>query len=331
MAEIKHSTDARSLLTSLDVAESDGTALRLRQAGVLFFAKEPQRFLRESHVTAVRYEGTDRLSVVDRAELMGDPVAMIEDTMRFIRRNVSARQIITGEARHREVREYPLVAIREAIINAVMHRDYCYDASHTYVHVFADRLEVENPGGLPIGMQIEDLGKRSVRRNRVIADLLFRAHYVERIGSGIQRMERALAENGNPPMEISASNFFVLKFYPSFPQSGSEVLTPRQSQLCQHLAGLPATCWQEELRCPIDFRDRWFGRRVPAPSARAMPQSSRRPKPSAPATDQPPPRSTCRRSSVSPAGAPDFADLSLLPLELLARGHQFRPELLFRR
>lgn len=236
LAEIRHRTDAPSLLTSLDVAETVGSALRMRQAGVLFFARAPQRHMKESHVTAIRYEGADRFSILDRAEVLGDPITMIEDTLAFVRRNTQVRHVITGEGRRRELYEYPQVAVREAVINAVMHRDYYYDLSHTYVHIHSNRLEVESPGGLPLGLQLEELGQRSVRRNRLVADLLFRAKYVERIGSGIRRMERALAENGNPPMEISASNFFVVRFYPLIAPAGTIDLTGRQSQLCRLLA-----------------------------------------------------------------------------------------------
>ena len=80
---------------------------------------------------------------------------------------------------------------------------------------------------------MDELGKRSVRRNRTIADLLYRARFVERIGSGIQRMERALAENGNPPMEVSATNFFVVKLLPRPHTSTAASLTARQNCLYQ--------------------------------------------------------------------------------------------------
>ncbi len=236
LAEIRYRAEPHSLLTNLGVAQTDGATLRMRQAGVLFFAREPQRHLRESFLTAIRYEGTDRFSILDRSELFGDPIAMIEDALAFVRRNTHVREVITGEGRRRELHEYPMVAVREAVINAVMHRDYYYDISHIYLHIFADRLEVESPGSLPFGLRFEDLGKRSVRRNRLIADLLFRVKYVERIGSGIRRMERALAENGNPPMEISATNFVVVRFYPRVAPAGTVDLTGRQSRLCQHLA-----------------------------------------------------------------------------------------------
>ena len=99
--------------------------------------------------------------------------------------------------------------------------------------MFSDHLEIESPGGLPSGLTIDDLGTRSVRRNRTIADLLYRAGFVERVGSGIQRMERALKDNGNPPMEITATNFFLLKFYPRVDTIDSLPLTSRQNRLYQ--------------------------------------------------------------------------------------------------
>jgi len=225
-----------SVLLSLDVAEPRQTGLLLRQAGVLFFASEPQRFLRESMVTCARYRGADRFDVVDREEVTGNAIQMIEQALGFVKANVSVSYEISGKAPRRELYTYPLVAVREAIINAVMHRDYFYDGSHIYVHMFSDRLEIENPGGLPPGLTLDDLGKRSVRRNRAIADLLYRAKFVERIGSGIQRMQHALAENGNPPMEISATNFFVVKFYPRLPTKDSVPLTSRQARLYQFVS-----------------------------------------------------------------------------------------------
>jgi ATP-dependent DNA helicase RecG len=225
--------DTESILLSLDVAEEQDASLRLRQAAVLFFAREPQRFLKESMVTCVRYRGSDRFNVIDRAEILGSPIAMIEDSLKFVKRNTAVSYEIDGNAQHKELYTYPLPAVREAIINAVMHRDYYYDGSHVYVHIFSDRLEIENPGGLPAGLTLADLGKRSVRRNRAVADLLYRAKFIERIGSGIQRMESSLAQNGNPPMEISATNFFVVKFYPRVQTVDNTPLTSRQNTLYQ--------------------------------------------------------------------------------------------------
>jgi ATP-dependent DNA helicase RecG len=235
LSGIVHQADPDTILLSLDVAESRHSEIRLRQAGVLFFAREPQLFLKESQITCVRYQGTDRFQVADRCEIEGTAIPMIENALDFVKKSVSVAYQVTGEAQRLEIFTYPLSAVREAIINAVMHRDYLYDCSHIYVHIFSDRLEVESPGGLPPGLTMKDLGQRSVRRNRAIADLLYRAKFVERIGSGLQRMERALTENGNPPMEISATNFFVVRFLPRVEKMNSQSLTKRQYTLYQYV------------------------------------------------------------------------------------------------
>jgi ATP-dependent DNA helicase RecG len=134
-------------------------------------------------------------------------------------------------ARRKEIYEYPLVALREAIINAVTHRDYYYDSSHIYVHLYPDRIEIENPGGLLHGLTVESLGKRSARRNRLIADLLDRSGYIERVGSGFARMAHALHENNNPELQVSATNFFNICFYRRPVEFAAAMLSPRQIRL----------------------------------------------------------------------------------------------------
>jgi ATP-dependent DNA helicase RecG len=228
----KQPNEVEDVLISLDAAFHDPEkSLRFNQAGVLFFAREPQKFVKESLITCVRYADKDRFQILDRKEIHGDIISQIEGAISFLDHNNPRRYIITGDPKRREVRDYPAVAIREAVINALMHRDYYYNASHVYVQLFSDRLEIENPGGLFHGLTMEDLGKRSVRRNPIIADLLFRAGFVEKLGSGIRRMQKALADNNNPPMELSATNFFVLRFFPRINGQNLDQLTTRQSRV----------------------------------------------------------------------------------------------------
>jgi ATP-dependent DNA helicase RecG len=245
-AGIRVQARPRDILLSLDVAVEVDDGIAFRQAGVLFFAREPQRLVRESHVTCVRFRGSDRTEILDRQEIVGNPTELIEGAMAFTGRNIRVSYAVGASAQRREIPEYPLVAVREAVTNAVMHRDYQYDAAHVFLSLFADRLEVENPGGLYSGLTVEELGKRSVRRNRLLADLLFRARYVERVGSGIPRMQKALEENGNPPMEIAASSFFVLTLRPRV--APEAVLTTRQTRLYQFLAGRPSATKEEAAR-----------------------------------------------------------------------------------
>lgn len=224
------------VLHSLDCAQTADDEVRLNNAAVLLFAKRPQRFLRESYVTCVRYAGTDRTTIIDRKDFYGNAIQQIEESISFILRHSSREQRISlSSPRREDLFDYPPVAVREAVVNAVMHRDYYNDSSHTYVHHFSDRLEIENPGGLPAGLTVEELGERSVRRNRTLADLLYRAHYAERIGSGIQRMARALAESGNPPLQATSTNYFVVRFYPRVRTTDEIGLSPRQAMLMRLL------------------------------------------------------------------------------------------------
>jgi predicted HTH transcriptional regulator len=80
------------------------------------------------------------------------------------------------------------VALREAVVNAVCHRDYFEQGAQMMVEIFDDRVEIHNPGGLPRGLPEKDFGKRSVCRNPNIAALLLRCDYIEKMGTGIERI-----------------------------------------------------------------------------------------------------------------------------------------------
>ncbi len=225
----------KDILLSLNVVEEKDQQLLFNRAGILFFAKNPQKFLPESYVTCVKYRTNDRFSIIDKKDFLGSPIFQIEQAMGFLLRHMSVEPVIeVGEDKlgaRKDVYEFSPVALREAVINAVTHRDYFYDSSHVYVHMFPDFIEIENPGGLFRGLTIENLGKRSVRRNRMIADLLQRAGYIERVGSGFSRMEVALAKNHNPPLEVSATNFFNIRFYKRVRDVNQNQLSVRQREL----------------------------------------------------------------------------------------------------
>lgn len=88
--------------------------------------------------------------------------------------------------------EIPEAVLREALLNALTHRDYFADTEHIFVHMHPGRMVITSPGGLPHGLTLEELGTRCVPRNRLIADMFHRMGYVERLGSGIFRMRQAM-------------------------------------------------------------------------------------------------------------------------------------------
>ena len=227
-----HAT-AKDILESLNAAQKDENHLKFTNAGVLFFAKDPQAFFPESYLTAIKYKTNERFSILDKKDFKGSLISQIENTLAFVLRHMNIEPSIQMDGvsylgSRRDIYEYSPIAIREAIVNAITHRDYLYDSSHVYVHMFPDYIEIENPGGLYRGLTVEDLGKRSVRRNRLIADLLHRSGFVERVGSGFSRMEMALKENNNPPLEVSVTNFFNIRFYKRLEKINPTSLSLRQ-------------------------------------------------------------------------------------------------------
>jgi len=228
------------ILLSLNVAEEVNEKFYMNNTGVLFFSKNPQQYFPESYITAVKYKSHDRFSIIDKKDFKGNLISQIENTLSFIIRHMSVEARVEEKRAgnlgpHRELSDYPILALREAVINAVTHRDYSYESSHIYVHMYTNHIEIENPGGLFHGLTIDNLGKRSVRRNRLIADLLHRTGYIERVGSGFDRMRKALIDNSNPELEVSATNFFNIRFYKRAEKEEVLSLTSRQRLIYNYI------------------------------------------------------------------------------------------------
>jgi len=156
-------------------------------ATLLLFGKNPQGFLPQAKIHCGRFK--DEITIIDDDLIEGDLTEQIGKAMEFVKKHLKIKFEITGEARRKEIWEYPLDAIREAIINAVVHRDYT-EASDIQMRIYDDKLIVWSPGKLPLGITIEDLYKphNSVLRNKMIAQIFFDIGFIEKWGTGIQRM-----------------------------------------------------------------------------------------------------------------------------------------------
>ena len=133
-----------------------------------------------------------------------------------------SRFIALGEGYGRHERlELPEDALREALVNAIAHRDY-RSSANVQMYLFRDRLEIVTPGGLPAGMREEDLGIRSVPRNRLLFGMFHRMGMVEQIGSGIRRIRQECRDYGvaEPLIEVS-ENWVTTTFRrPEAPPAG---------------------------------------------------------------------------------------------------------------
>lgn len=201
------STSVPDFLRSLKVSDES----RVKNAGILFFAKDMYDHLHQAQMTLLAFKGRDRLHIYDRRDVRDDLLTQFNEGVTFLKKHLNVRSEIRGLNRE-DIYEIPIEVLREALVNALMHRDYSITGTQISVEVYDDRVEIVNPGGLPKGLSLRDLGKVSIRRNELIADLFFRLHKVERIGMGIQKMKEAMVAAGLSEPSFASDAFFRATF-----------------------------------------------------------------------------------------------------------------------
>lgn len=193
---------------TLDLAELQSLGLVVRygkarvpsNGGIILFGSDEARnhYFPDAVFRCARFHGTDKVHFLDRADIDGSVLTGIEDAARFIARNTRLAARIEG-LRRQDIPEYPRVALREALVNAVAHADWGARGSQIMVAVFSDRIEIQNPGQLPFGMTVDDIkaGVSNIR-NRVIARVLRELDYMETWGTGYKRMREDCEAGGYP-------------------------------------------------------------------------------------------------------------------------------------
>lgn len=204
--------DNQTILINLNVAEKQEGKIIFNNTGILFFAKNLQEFYPHTAITCALYKGTEKVDVLDRRDFNEDIIFNINSAMNFLKQHIPVRYKMTGSLQRQEIPEIPYDALREAIINAVAHRDYFEKGSNVMVEMFDDRVEITNFGGLPRSLNPKDFGKKSVLRNPNIANLLHRINYIEKMGTGISKIRRLVKEAGLPPVKFVFNTFFTTVF-----------------------------------------------------------------------------------------------------------------------
>lgn len=180
-------------------------------ATILLFGKETNRFVSQAAIHCGRFK--EKIIAIDNRMIEGSVIEQIEEAMDFITKNINVKFVMTGKPRRDEVWDYPLDALREALINAVCHRDYTYSANID-VRIFDDELIIWNPGGLPLGMTMEKLYKphSSVLRNKGVGEVFYDIELIERWGSGIDKIRKACINAGlpDPQFEEYQNGFRVI-------------------------------------------------------------------------------------------------------------------------
>jgi len=184
------------LLINIGAVKSFEGDIKPTNAGILFFGKNPQRFFINSGLRVVKFKGTDVTHpVIDRIDCRETLWEMVNVAEEFIRRNIRLLSFRVATSFQREDKfEYPIDALREAMINALIHRNYLEPAD-VRTFLFDTHVEIINPGTFPNGVTPKHPIHKPV--NPILCSLMYDIGFIEKYGSGIQLMRRLCRECGN--------------------------------------------------------------------------------------------------------------------------------------
>lgn len=187
---------------------------RLTNAAIILFGRDPQKYFTNALVRVLRFK--DEVSIYDR-RVTGNLFQQAEEAEESIKNSINVKFEIKNKLTREEVWDYPLKAIREALINSIVHRDYFKFQVQTQIKIFDDQIWFFNPGELFGGLTIEKLQTPhpSSTRNPLIAEMFFKAGLVEVHGSGIPQMMKSLENAGLPEPdfkeEFAGFSVYLLK------------------------------------------------------------------------------------------------------------------------
>jgi ATP-dependent DNA helicase RecG len=186
----------------------------LKNGATLFFAENPEHFFEKAIIRCIVFDGIDKRYITDDKIMPGTLYQQFLQTMTWLKTKLNVRYDIEGNGSQprKEIWEISETVFKEAIINALAHRDYYDKGARISVEVFNDRIEISNPGGLVSGIPKNEFGKRSLSRNPLIFGLFERIRMVEQVGSGISRMRDLMLENNLTPPEFNTEGIFTVTF-----------------------------------------------------------------------------------------------------------------------
>lgn len=208
--------DMESILEILSLGKKDlsGT-FRLNNAGALFLAENIEKFNIEHEVKMVRFKGNTKLEMIDKCYTTSPFFILLKEFEHFYWKNIKVGSVING-LRRVNIPEYPFNAIREAMINALAHRDYSFKGSFIQFYIYDDRIEIISPGNLLYPLKVSNLKNIEVpvHRNKNICNLFSKTIFMEHVGSGIQRMCDEMRKSGlREPEFINGEGFFKVIFW----------------------------------------------------------------------------------------------------------------------
>ena len=179
-------------------------------AGILLFGKNPRFFMPGAYVQYLKLPSTELIDIPeDQAEISGDLNSMLRELEGRLKLLIRTTMRSISALEEKLLPDYPEWALRELLMNAVMHRNYDSNTPIRF-YVFSDHIEIQSPGGLYGEATPENFPTRNSYRNPVIAEAMKSLGFVNRFGYGVQRAQALLSQNGNPPAEFEFDEHSVL-------------------------------------------------------------------------------------------------------------------------
>ena len=225
MPEEADSAGWQTLLVNTEIMVEAGVSL----SGMLLFGTTPNRFLPQAGIDAVAFPGTEKdYAAKERRALRGPmtplmdkagnllEAGLVDQALEFVRRNTSITASLDDRGRRVERPTYPVEAVREAVVNALIHRDYLLAHSDIELAIYQDRLEIISPGKLPNGITPERMraGTRAAR-NQLLKDVMRDYGYLEHMGMGVPRkiVRGMLEHNQTDPDLVEQDERFIMRLF----------------------------------------------------------------------------------------------------------------------
>ena len=219
----------QTLLVNTEIMVDDGVTL----SGMLLFGKAPNRFLPQAGIDAVAFPGTEKDYATKELTALRGPMAplmdgqgnlleagLVEQAVDFVRRNTSVTAVLEDGARRVEKSTYPIEAVRESVVNALIHRDYLLANTDIELAIYKDRLEIISPGRLPNGITPQRMraGTRAAR-NQLLKDVMRDYRYLEHMGMGVPRkiIRGMMEHNGTDPDLVEENERFIVRLFAQTP------------------------------------------------------------------------------------------------------------------
>ncbi len=207
-AKLGLSISDKQIFENLELFTENATA---KNGAAMFYGKQPERKFPHAVARCVLFKGTNKVYIIDDKTFGGSLYQQYLQAMSWLESKLQVAYKIEGAGPREEIGEIPLTVFKEAFINALSYRDYYEQGASIMIEMFDDQVDISNLGGL-LPVVAKDFGYKSMTHNPLIFGLFTRMHLVERVASGIPRMQEAMKDANLPEPEFHTEGMFTAVF-----------------------------------------------------------------------------------------------------------------------